>query len=352
LASHRKPRTSILAVTAPRAAVGVTAAALASVTLLSEGASATPAPAKPSISEVKQQVDSLNEQAEVATQQYDQAKEKTDTQRTKANQLLTQVAQKTQKMNETRRVLGQFATAQYREGGMGTTTQLLFSDTPETFLEQNHMMDRLSVTQEQALQTFKVQQEQANIQRTQATSSLNALTTAQTKLATEKKNVSTKLAAAHQLLNTLNAEQRAKIAAMSTPPQPKSVSDVTSASTYAGPASGRAKAAVDFALSQRGKPYVFGGTGPSSYDCSGLTQAAYHAAGVSLGRTTWDQAKDGTAVSEANLRPGDLVFFYSGLSHVGIYIGNGQIVHAPHTGANVEIAPMTWMPFATARRIA
>jgi cell wall-associated NlpC family hydrolase len=361
LASHRKPRTRTLATAAPRAAVGVTAAALASVTLLSESASATPAPAKPSISEVKKQVDDLNQQAEVATQQFDQAKEKTDAQRAKANQLLAQVAQKTQKMNETRRVLGQFASEQYREGGMDATTQLLLSDSPEAFLAQTHMMDRVSSTQEQALKTFQVQQEQASIQRAQASASLSALTTAQGKLATEKKNLKTKLAAAQKLLNSLNAEQRAKLAALSKPPTSSHTASSSSSSsssasnasyTYNGPASGRAAAALQFALSQRGKPYVSGATGPNAYDCSGLTQAAYRAAGISIGRTTWDQVTDGTAVSESDLRPGDLVFFYSGISHVGIYLGNGQVVHAPHSGAVVEVAPMDWMPFAAARRIA
>lgn len=345
MASHRKPRPSILTATAPRAAVGVTAAALASVTLLGETANA--APAKPSIAEVKAQIDQLNQQAEVATQQYDQAKEKTAAQRAKANQLLDQVAGKTQAMNDTRRVLGQFAAAQYRDGGLDQTTQLFLSDDPEQFLQQNHLMDRLSSTQEQALKTFKVQQEQANIQRAQATASLNDLTTSQNKLATEKKNLQTKLAAAQKLLNSLTAEQRAKISQMS------HSSAASSANyTYNGPASGRAAAAIQFALSQRGKPYVSGGTGPNAYDCSGLTQAAYRAAGITIGRTTWDQVKDGVAVSESDLRPGDLVFFYSGIIHVGIYLGNGQIVHAPHTGAVVEIAPMSWMPFAAARRIA
>jgi cell wall-associated NlpC family hydrolase len=361
VASHRKPRPRILASTAPRAAVGVTAAAIASVTLLSESASA--APAKPSITEVKAQIDTLNQQAEVATQNYDQAKEKTDTQRAKANQLLEQVAQKTEKLNETRRVLGQFASEQYREGGMDATTQLLLSANPEAFLAQTHMMDRASLTQEQALKTFQIQQEQAAIQRSQASASLSELTSAQAKLATQKKNVSAKLAAAQKLLNSLNAEQRARIAAMNRPPassakaagagSSSSGSSASNASySYNGPASGRAAAAIQFALAQRGKPYVSGGTGPGAYDCSGLTQAAYAAAGIKIGRTTWDQVTDGTSVSEADLRPGDLVFFYSGISHVGIYLGNGQVVHAPHTGAVVEIAPMSWMPFAAARRIA
>jgi len=347
LASHRKPRTRILATAGPRAAVGVTAAALASVTLMSETANA--APAKPSITEVKKEVDSLNQQAEVATQKYDQAKENTASQRSKTNQLLAQVAEKTEKMNESRRILGQFAAEQYRDGGVDQTTQLLFSDDPEGFLRNSHLLDRLSTSQEATLENFKVQQEQASIQRAQATASLKKLSTEQSRLAASKKDVKAKLAAAQKLLNSLDAQQRAKLATL----QPKGSSTGSTPSyTYNGPASGRAAAAIQFALAQQGKPYVSGGTGPNSYDCSGLTQAAYKAAGISIGRTTWDQVKDGTAVSESDLRPGDLVFFYSGISHVGIYLGNGKVVHAPHTGATVEIAPMSWMPFAAARRIA
>ncbi|WP_333767879.1 C40 family peptidase [Streptomyces sp. IBSBF 2435] len=346
MASHRKPRPRILASTAPRAAVGVTAAAIASVTLLSESASAAPAKPKPSITEVKAQIDTLNQQAEVATQNYDQAKEKTETQRDKTNQLLAQVAQKTQQMNESRRVLGQFASEQYRDGGIDQTVQLLLAADPEQFLNQSHMVSQLSATQADALKNFQIQQEQASIQRAQATASLTQLTTAQKQLTTQKNTVQTKLAAAQKLLNSLTAEQRAKVATI------HKGSTSTTSYTYSGPASGRAAAAISFALAQRGKPYVYGATGPGSYDCSGLTGAAYRAAGVTLGRTTYDQAKQGVAVSKADLRPGDLVFFYSGLSHVGIYLGNGQIVHAPHTGAFVEVAPLSWMPFATARRVA
>lgn len=346
MASHRKPRQSLLAVTAPRAAVGVTAAALASVTLLSESASAAPAKPKPTIAEVKQQIDTLNEQAEVATEAYNQAVENTKTQRDKTNTLLGEVARKTEQMNATRQLLGQFASAQYRDGGIDPTVQLLLSSDPTAFLEQSHTLNQLSASQTAALKNFQIQQEQASIKRAQATASLTQLTTAQQQLATQKKTMETKLAAAQKLLNSLTAQQRAQVANI------HKGSSSKSDYTYSGPASGRAAAAIQFALAQRGKPYVRGATGPGSYDCSGLTQAAFRAAGVTLGRTTQDQIHDGVAVSKADLRPGDLVFFYSGNSHVGIYLGNGQIVHAPHTGAVVEVAPMSWMPFSQARRVA
>jgi len=99
---------------------------------------------------------------------------------------------------------------------------------------------------------------------------------------------------------------------------------------------GVARAAIEFALGEVGKPYVWGATGPDSYDCSGLTQAAWKAAGVSLPRTTYDQVNAGTTVSLTDAQPGDLIFFYDDISHVGIYIGNGMMIHAPKPGAYVR----------------
>lgn len=109
--------------------------------------------------------------------------------------------------------------------------------------------------------------------------------------------------------------------------------------------------AANLALAQIGKPYVWGATGPSSFDCSGLTQWAYHQVGVNLPRTTYAQDGVGTQVSESNLQVGDLVFFYGG-DHVGIYVGNGNVVHAPQPGESVKVTSIKYMPFYTARRVA
>ncbi|MDX6355300.1 MAG: peptidoglycan DL-endopeptidase CwlO, partial [Streptomyces sp.] len=111
-----------------------------------------------------------------------------------------------------------------------------------------------------------------------------------------------------------------------------------------------AQQVIAFAQKQLGKPYVWGATGPDSYDCSGLTQAAYKAAGIDLPRVTYDQVNVGSRVSEDELQPGDLIFFYSDISHVGIYIGDGEMIHAPHTGTVVKVAPITEMPFAAGVR--
>jgi len=113
-----------------------------------------------------------------------------------------------------------------------------------------------------------------------------------------------------------------------------------------------AQVAVDTALAQLGDPYVWAGAGPNTFDCSGLTQYAYGAAGVYLPHSSRMQSTVGTAVAYADLQPGDLVFFYSPVSHVGMYIGNGQMVHAGSSGDVVKTLDLVYMPqFAGARRI-
>jgi cell wall-associated NlpC family hydrolase len=114
-----------------------------------------------------------------------------------------------------------------------------------------------------------------------------------------------------------------------------------------------AQTAVDTALAQQGDPYVWGGAGPDSFDCSGLTQYAYAAAGISLPHSSSMQSTLGTPVAYADLQPGDLVFFYTPVSHVGMYIGNGQMVHAGTSGDVVKVVELAYMPdFNSARRIA
>ncbi|MPQ99043.1 hypothetical protein GB931_14155 [Modestobacter sp. I12A-02628] len=106
-------------------------------------------------------------------------------------------------------------------------------------------------------------------------------------------------------------------------------------------------------MAQRGKPYVWAGSGPGSFDCSGLTQFAYAAAGISLPHSSRAQSTIGAPVARADLQPGDLVFFYSPVGHVGVYIGNGQIVHAPTRGDVVKVSDLATMyGYNGARRLA
>ena len=110
--------------------------------------------------------------------------------------------------------------------------------------------------------------------------------------------------------------------------------------------------ALAAAMSMKGTPYVWGGTTTRGFDCSGLVLWSFKKAGISLPRTSSAQSNVGQPVSLANLQPGDLVFFYSQVSHVGIYVGNGMVVHSPQTGDVVKLSPLARMPFHNARRIA
>lgn len=374
MATHRKARAAILSSPGPRTAVGITTAALATVTLFAESASAEPAkPAQPSIAEVKAKVDGLMHQAEVATEKYNGTKEKTDAQNVKVNKLLAQAAQKTQALNDSRRVLGQYAAAQYRTGGDDSTGRYLLAADPQSMVDQMHLSDVLGKRQQKAVESYRVQQAAATQQRIEAAKSLATLTTQQAELRTAKRDVQTKLSTAQTLLNSLNAQEKARLAALQAKQEAEArkkaaaiaakekaaaeaaaaaAKDAKDSTTPTAPSTNSSKAdeAIAFARKQLGKPYVWGATGPTSYDCSGLTQAAWKAAGVDLPRTTWDQVNVGTRVSEANLQPGDLIFFYSDISHVGLYIGGGQMIHAPHTGTVVKIAPITEMPFYGAVR--
>ncbi|MCQ4045537.1 NlpC/P60 family protein [Streptantibioticus rubrisoli] len=377
MASHRKARKPLsLALAAPgtRSVIGLTSAALATVTLLSETASAAPAQpsAQPSIADVQAQVDQLNHDAEVATMKYDQAQQNTEAARKKADALMDQLASGAQQLNTTRRTLGQYAAAQYRTGGLGKTAQFFLATDPQQYFDQSHLLNRASGKEQQLLAEYETQQAKAASQRSTAAKSLQSLTEAQQQLAADKATVQKKLTQAQNLLNSLTAQQKARLAALQKQKEEQaqqeaaklaaeqrqkeqqgssqgaggSNSGSSSSSSYAA----KAAKAIAFAKAQLGKPYVWGATGPNSYDCSGLTQAAWAAAGVTLPRTTWDQVNVGHRVAISDLQPGDLVFYYSDISHVAMYIGNGQMIQAPHTGAVVDIQPVTEMPIYGATR--
>ena len=136
-------------------------------------------------------------------------------------------------------------------------------------------------------------------------------------------------------------------------PLPASAHTAVAASASATAVSSAAQTAVNTALAQVGDRYVYGATGPNSFDCSGLTSFSYKAAGISLPRTSKAQSTSGTPVSKGNLQPGDLVFFYSPVSHVGMYIGNGQMVHSSSAGKPVSVVSLDSMPsYSGARRVA
>ncbi|MEV3990782.1 NlpC/P60 family protein [Streptomyces sp. NPDC049837] len=332
MASHRRPKQP------SRARVTVlTATAAAAVALSSQAAQADP---KPSKSEVKAKVDKLHHEAEEATEQYNLADEQRGKLQKEVDALQDKVARGQQELNELRDSLGSVATAQYRSGGMDPALQLLLSSDPDSYLDKASAVDAISAKQAEALETIQAKQRTLAQQRAEATAKLAGLEDVRKTLAEKKKSYQGKLAEAQQLLNTLTAEERAKMQ-----------EEEQRASREAGdrvdlgnevPASQRGAAALAAADTQVGKPYISGAEGPNAYDCSGLTQWAYRQAGVSLTRTTYTQQNDGVKIGRSQLKPGDLVFF-NGLSHVGLYAGNNTVLHAPKPGAFVRYESMDWL---------
>ncbi|MEU1627506.1 NlpC/P60 family protein [Streptomyces sp. NPDC020096] len=343
MASHRKPKQRALTGTTARTAATFIIAGAASATAFTDTGHAGP---KPAPDQVKSQVDALYQQAEQATQKYDAVKALADTERTQLTALQDQLARRTQQINKSRDRLGSVAAAQYRSGEPDPAMRLLLSSRPDQYLERAGILQQAGTNQAATLGGLTTQERQAQALRDQAARKLTLLEQTEHELATDKQTVTAELDHARDLLGQLTMSQSA--APHSPDPAPDAAHPAAAAQVQAP--NSRAAQAVSFAHAQLGKPYVWGATGPNSYDCSGLTQAAWSAAGVSLPRTTYSQINSGARVPEGQLQPGDLVFFYSSVSHVGIYIGDGQMIHAPHPGAPVRVSPVSEMPFAGATR--
>nr|WP_018532494.1 C40 family peptidase [Streptomyces sp. SID8379] len=330
VASHRRPKQS------SRTRVTVlTVTAAAAVALTSQAANAAPKPTK---SEVKAKVDKLYEEAERATNQYDGAKEKQKKLEKEIDQLQDKVAREQDELNELRSGIGAMASEQYRSGGIDPSVQLFLSADPDDYLDKASTLDSLSEQQLDSLKKVQAKQRTLAQERSEASEKLKDLADTRTELGKRKDEIQGKLSKAQKLLNSLTAAERQEMADEEARASRSSAGRVDLGNEAA--ASRYGAAALSAAASQIGKPYVRGGTGPNSYDCSGLTQWAYGQAGLQISRVTYTQVNDGTRIGMSQLKPGDLVFF-NNTEHVGLYAGGGQVLHAPYPGAVVRYESMS-----------
>ncbi|WP_406455632.1 NlpC/P60 family protein [Streptomyces sp. NBC_01622] len=357
MAAHRKPRQRSLSGHTARTAATIALAGAATATGFDGTSHAEP---QLTPAQVKAKVDKLYQEAEVATEKYDGAKEKADAAEKQLNTLRDEAARKTEKLNSARDALGYVAAAQYRSGGLDPAVQVMLSDDPEQYLGGAEFADRAGHRQTAAVALVRQQLREIEQLRGAAHIELTSLKSRQAELGRQKKTINGKLDQARRLLSAVPPQQRAQVEQTAGTTGRASRSATTSRDGLHAPGSSaatadapnsRAAAAVSYAYQKLGSPYVWGATGPNAFDCSGLVQAAYNSAGVSLPRTTYAQINAGQRVSRDELRPGDLVFFYSGISHVGIYVGDGQMIHAPNPSAPVRLAPIDQMPFAGATRV-
>lgn len=349
MAAHRKPRKRTPGGGGSRTAFTIALAGAATATVLDGTGHAEPhrTPAQ-----VKARVDRLYREAEAATEKYNGAKERAQAAQRRLGGLRDEAARREDRLNTSREARGSAAAAEYRAGGLDPSLRLALSSDPDRYLDGAEFVERAGVRQKAELGRVREQLREVEKLRGAARVELASLKSRQAELKRHKKTVTGKLSEARRLLSHLTARERARIAPA--PERAALSSERAAASSHAGRVTApnsRAAAAVAFAHGKIGSPYVWGATGPHSFDCSGLVQAAYRAAGISLPRTTYTQINAGRRVSRSELAPGDLVFFYSGISHVGLYIGDGKMIHAPRPSSTVRVASITEMPFTGAARV-
>lgn len=341
MASHRQSKTPSRAAAATM--VGLTAGTVALVPNIGEAAPAQ------TLQQVQAEVNTLNAQSEAATQQYDAAEQAYAQLQQKIQSLQGQIVAEAAEVHTLQTAMGLQAGAQYMENGVSPAIQLALSAAPDAYLAQASLSNETG--QQDAARFKQLSALQAQLKQEQATaSSLLSEEQSEVKtLASTNTTIKNELSQKQRLLNSLTPQQQAVV---------ENGGNGNAQTTFNGPlpaVSGRAGVAVAYAKSKLGDEYVYAGNGPNVFDCSGLTQEAWKAAGVSIARTSYEQYADLPHVPMADIEPGDLIFFYpssSGPGHVSIYVGNGEIIHAPHTGTVVQYASIygSDMPLVGAAR--
>ncbi|MFB7943277.1 NlpC/P60 family protein [Kitasatospora phosalacinea] len=336
-------------------ALALTAAATSALGLTVGGAAAAPlSPADPpSRSEVKQQVDQLYEEAERASEKYNAAQEQQKRLQAEAGSLQDQVAAGQEELNRTRGDLAAVAAAQYRSQGLDPAVRLMLDQDPAGYLTGARSLEQATVRQGDSLRELAERQRRLDERRYEAGAKLAELEQARQQLAAAKEDVRERLARAQRLLNGLAPAERARMVDDDAREARQRATRGTDRIDLGDqpPSSDRAAAALAAAISKIGSPYVYGSTGPRTFDCSGLMYWSWRQAGVTLPRTSQAQASAGRRVSLADARPGDLVIFYNDRHHVGMYAGGGVVVHAPYPGARVRYESVSAMPVNTVVRV-
>lgn len=358
---------------APRRGRGVAFAAITGAILLGTVASVDPgAQAAPDpIDQAKVRLAQLDEQTSKVQEDYTEAQAALDKAQKDLDRSQRDLKTQSDKVATMRKALGRVALSDYQSGGgVSMTTQLVASGDSGQFLSKLATIQNVTERTSVQFQDFQAEQARLKSMKSQAEADRATIESQRNQQAKLLADAKKKEQEAKQVVDRLTAQQRAELkcqqaaeaqaaaahavsrSAGRPTDQQSALGQPSSSSTQASQTgsqvpipdpshgvSSRAQSALNFALAQLGKPYIWGGTGPTGYDCSGLMMASWGKAGVSLPRTAAAQYAAGTPVSTSDLQPGDLVFFYPGITHVGMYIGDGKFIHAssPRTGIKVSV---------------
>jgi cell wall-associated NlpC family hydrolase len=321
--SHRAPKFS----SRKTSAFAVAGVAAGSVLLMQGSAHAE------TLAQAQSDYNHKMEQSEAATEAYNAANTQAATLQQKVNTLQSQISTDTSEMTGLERTMGLQAAQQYESGGMSSSLELALESSPTTYLDKALASNEVSLKEAQLLKTLSQDKSQIAADQKLAATEL-AQQQAVVATAHQKKiSALSSAASAKSLFDSLTASQRQAIQTYEQGVSPSTVH----ISSVSAPNS-RAAEAVAYAESKLGDEYVYAAAGPDEFDCSGLTMEAWAAAGVSLDHNAAAQYDETEHISESQLEPGDLVFYDygEGITHVAIYVGGGMVIHAPHTGTDVQ----------------
>jgi cell wall-associated NlpC family hydrolase len=328
-----------------------------------------PGSGRAAIEAAKAELDALQARMDSAVEDYDGSRVALSAAKRKAAAALGRVSRAQAHLAKLQQAIGELAAAAYRSGGTDPLVQLVNASSPESYLNTATSMDQIARGQSQQLREIKNARRELTNQQTASAQILAAQTRIERHMAAVKSDIEAAVARQSQLLDVLEtkearrvrlaAEATARAAALAAEAARRARASVRASrsvsrgpiATYSGPASGRAAIAVREAYRQLGKPYRWGASGPDSFDCSGLMMWVWGKAGVSLPHSSRAQYGAGMHVSQSELQPGDLVFYGSPIHHVGIYVGGGQYIDAPHTGAVVRVGAAFRGDYAGAVRL-
>lgn len=297
--------------------------------MLATAAGTANAQPQPTIGQAQKKLARLMSREDQAGQQYDQAVQDLANARRQVAVVNDEMRHDTAQFQAMRSRIAQLAAAAYENGTITSPGALLTSPDPQTVIAQASMLQHLSSTQSAEMGQFIAAARQVTAAQRLARRDEAAVVALEKHRLAQRKVITKAVAAELALLNQLNGTAQVLAAG----------GGVTTG-TYIGPRNTPAERAVAYAYAQLGKPYVWGATGPYTYDCSGLVQAAWSSAGVSIPRTTYEQYAALPHVPMSAIQPGDLIFF-DGLGHVGIYVGNNTIIDAPQSGEDVELISLS-----------
>jgi cell wall-associated NlpC family hydrolase len=329
----------------------VVLAALSALTLLPAVAHADP---KITAAQAQAQLQSLSDKSEVLVEKFNAAQSQLTSAQHALSADQSAVARAKVGVEAMQSQVAMLAAAAYESGGSTTLELLLSSGNPQAALNRAGTLAMLSQQQGQQLRAATAAHNKLAQAQASAAQQLKTIQALQASLKAQEKTIAGLVAQQQTLLNASQAEisaANAKAAAQAAAKAatqaasrakarvalPKAVAPTKQSVAVPVSSSGKVSAALKYAYAQLGKPYRWAGAGPNSFDCSGLTMRAWQAAGVSLGHNAAGQYSSTRHVSRSQLQPGDLVFFGHPIHHVGIYIGNGNMIEAPYTGADVRI---------------